>query len=430
MSDRDPLLDAKPLPKNGGAEAEFDRLDTATGFAEKGQREQTLLERIRHKTGEVSTTFSAAKENKEARDESAMAKAVSQPEGDEAQNGGAVAEQASGESSARPPVVARSMMVISDSAKDPADSAKILLQPSLVGEALAGVYLLEEEIAEGSTSIIYRATNRRLDQPVAVKVLYGSYTKDETLMARFETEARVQARLSHPHIVKVFDFISLGHYAIVMELVEGTPLDKLLYGGPLSLSRVKRLMIPVIDAIGYAHSRGVVHRDIKPSNIIVSNIGDGEFPRVMDFGIAKVVEKGPSQTEPGAMLGTLLFMSPEQCKATTMVDARSDIYSIGVTLYQMLTAMVPFFAESAFEIMLAHVQTPPTPPREFAPDLPDEWQAVVLKCLQKKNRPIAFKRPKSCSRRSKSSRLGTAQNWRSKAPTPLAIFSEQRATYR
>jgi serine/threonine protein kinase/Tfp pilus assembly protein PilZ len=256
----------------------------------------------------------------------------------------------------------------------------------MIGEALAGVYLLEEEIATGSTSVIYRAINKRLDQPVAVKVLYGSFTNNTTLMARFESEARVQAKLNHPHIVKVFDFVADGDtYAIVMELAQGTPLDQMLYelAGPMDLARIKALIIQVLDAVGYAHSQGIVHRDIKPSNIIVSRVGGREFPKVMDFGIAKVLAEGPSQTAPGAMLGTLLFMSPEQCKAMNTVDARADIYSIGVTLYQMTTGMVPFYAESAFEIMLAHVQTPPTPPKEFIPDLPIEWQDMVLRCLAK-----------------------------------------------
>ncbi len=257
---------------------------------------------------------------------------------------------------------------------------------SLVGQALAGVYILEEAIATGSTSMVFRATNRRLDQQVAVKVLFGSFTNNASLMARFEAEAKVQAKLNHPHIIRVFDFVADGgSYAIVMELVEGMALDQILYdlGGPMSLGRIKAMMRPVLDALSYAHGHGIVHRDIKPSNIIVSQVGRSEFPKVMDFGIAKVLAEGPSNTAPGAMLGTLLFMSPEQCKALKSVDARADIYSVGVTLYQMATGMVPFYAESAFEIMLAHVQTPPTPPKEFVPGLPDAMQALILRCLAK-----------------------------------------------
>ncbi|MBW2734865.1 MAG: serine/threonine protein kinase, partial [Deltaproteobacteria bacterium] len=256
----------------------------------------------------------------------------------------------------------------------------------LIGQSLAGVYLLEELIASGSTSMVFRATNRRLDQPVAVKVLYGSFTTNASLMSRFEVEARVQAQLNHPHIVRVFDFISDGGtYAMVMELVEGMVLDQLLYdvAGPLPPARIKKLVMPVLDALSYAHSKGIVHRDVKPSNIIITEVDGRDFPKVMDFGIAKVLAEGPSNTAPGAMLGTLLFMSPEQCKALKTVDSRADIYSLGVTLYQMTTGMVPFYAESAFEIMLAHVQTPPTPPCELVPSLDPKMEALILKALSK-----------------------------------------------
>ena len=256
----------------------------------------------------------------------------------------------------------------------------------MIGLRLAGVYLLEDVIASGSTSIIYRAINERLDQPVAVKVLYGSFTDNASLMARFEIEAKVQAKLNHPHIVKVFDFVAdADTYAIVMELVEGVVLDQLLYdlAEPMELGRVRNLLDPILDALDFAHERGIVHRDVKPSNIIVSDVGGRDYPLIMDFGIAKVLAEGPSQTAPGAMLGTLLFMSPEQCKALKTVDKRADVYSIGVTLYQMTTGMVPFYADSAFEIMLAHVQTPPTPPREFVPDMPAELEALILRALEK-----------------------------------------------
>ncbi|MCK5797227.1 MAG: serine/threonine protein kinase, partial [Deltaproteobacteria bacterium] len=256
----------------------------------------------------------------------------------------------------------------------------------LVGKVLAGVYALEEVIATGSMSTIYRATNRRLDQQVAVKLLFGSFTTNAALKARFEAEAKVQAKLNHPHILRVSDFVSdKGSFAIVMELVEGAALDQILYdiGGPMDLRRVRTLLLPVLDAVSYAHSQGIVHRDIKPSNIIVTHVGKTEFPKVMDFGIAKILAEGSSTTAPGAMLGTLLFMSPEQCKALKSVDERADIYAIGVTLYQMTTGMVPFYAESAFEIMLAHVQTPPTPPKELLPGFPDALQTLILRALAK-----------------------------------------------
>lgn len=257
----------------------------------------------------------------------------------------------------------------------------------LIGEILAGVYSLESVIASGSTSVVYIATNRRLDQKVAVKVLSGDLVKQETLMKRFEVEAKIQAKLTHPHIVRVFDFVSdHGRHAIVMELVDGDPLDQLLFdlSIPMNIERIKKIALPILDAVGYAHDHGIIHRDIKPSNIIISSTNLGEFPRIMDFGIAKAkANTTPSSTIPGAMLGTLLYMSPEQCKALPQIDQRSDIYSLGITLYQMATGMVPFYADSAFEIMLAHVQTPPTPPKEFVPNLPDKLQDLILRAISK-----------------------------------------------
>lgn len=250
-----------------------------------------------------------------------------------------------------------------------------------------GTYRLDQLIHRGLISTVYRATNLRNHQTVAVKVLTTNVSADPQLLARFQAEAQVQSRLIHRSIVTVLDYISQSNFiAIVMEYVDGKNLDELLYerSGPMPLSEIRNLMIPLLDAMGYAHDMGIIHRDLKPSNILVTHI-DGEWvPKIMDFGIAKVIaERELTKTNPGVMLGTLLYMSPEQCKALKTIDARSDIYSLGITLYQMATGMVPFYAESAFEIMLAHVQLAPTLPSQLCAEISPELEAVILKALEK-----------------------------------------------
>ena len=257
----------------------------------------------------------------------------------------------------------------------------------LVGYTLEGVYRLDAIISRGATSVVYRATNLRLDQEVAVKVLAAYLSEDEALMNRFETEAKLQAKLRHPNIVAVQDFVRVDNvYAIVMEFFNGVTLDRILYDldGPMPLDQIREIIGPVLDAIGYAHDEGIIHRDIKPSNILLADVGGQTYPKVMDFGIAKVLAQSSSQnTAPGAMLGTLLYMSPEQCKALKTVDERSDVYSLGITLYQMATGMVPFFAESAFDIMMAHVQTSPPKPRDLVAEVSRRLEKLVLKALSK-----------------------------------------------
>jgi len=234
--------------------------------------------------------------------------------------------------------------------------------------------------------VVYKALNVRLDLPVALKVLASNLAHDHRLMERFEAEARTQARLRHPNIIAVQDFIIEGGiHSIIMEYVEGMTLEEIIHRqtGPMQPVRIMEIMIPVLEAVGLAHEQGIVHRDIKPSNIMLTQVGTREIPKVMDFGIAKVFAEGGMQTATSSKLGTLFYMSPEQCASPKDVDARSDIYSLGVTLYEMATGKVPFSSESELEIMLAHRDSPVPLPREIYPGVPADLERVILRALEK-----------------------------------------------
>jgi len=170
-----------------------------------------------------------------------------------------------------------------------------------------------------------------------------------------------------------------------MEYVAGVTLEKIIHQqtGPMQLQRITALMLPVLDAVGLAHEKGIIHRDIKPSNIMITQVGGREMPKVMDFGIAKVFADGSMQTATSSKLGTLFYMSPEQCRSSKDVDARADIYSLGITLFEMATGKVPFNLENELELMLAHRDTPPPDPQSIYPGVSDALKAVILKSLAK-----------------------------------------------
>ncbi|HEY3353932.1 MAG TPA: protein kinase, partial [Polyangia bacterium] len=248
-----------------------------------------------------------------------------------------------------------------------------------------GSFILGAVLGKGAMGIVYGATHERLGNPVAIKVLPANLAGDPELMARFEQEARVQANLRHPNIVGVHDFVSDGQtFAFVMELVEGRTLADVIaqQGGPLPLARVLELTIPILNALGYAHGQGVVHRDIKPSNIMVARVGAEEVVKVADFGIAKAMGSA-RRTATGAMMGTLLYMSPEQLRGEKDLDARADLYSLGIMLYEMVVGRLPFECDTEYGLITAHLTQAPARPRAVRPELPEALEAVLLKALAK-----------------------------------------------
>jgi eukaryotic-like serine/threonine-protein kinase len=228
---------------------------------------------------------------------------------------------------------------------------------------------------------VYRAHDRLLDRPVAVKVLFPELSIDRTFVERFRREAQAAANLSHPHIVPVFDWgEDNGTYFIVMEFIDGRPLSSILRtAGPLHPDRAAEIAADVALALDYAHRHGVIHRDIKPGNVLITDEGQ---VKVTDFGIARAVNTDESLTQTGAVMGTATYFSPEQAEGLG-VDARSDIYSLGVVIYEMVAGRPPFTGDSPVSVASKHVREQAPPPRSFNPSIPQDLEAIILKCMAK-----------------------------------------------
>ena len=246
-------------------------------------------------------------------------------------------------------------------------------------------YVVKRELGEGGMGVVYQARHQRLGHVVALKVLASHLARDAHLVDRFEQEARVQANLHHPSIVRVNDFISEhGLFAMVMEYVAGTTLAEEIHArtGPMPHERIKSIMLPVLEAVSMAHAHDIVHRDLKPSNIMLTTLAGRELPKVMDFGIAKALQSEGMNTATAGKLGTLYYMAPEQCISSKNVDARSDIYSLGVTLYEMACGKLPFDNDSEFELMLSHKEKDPPPPSDIYPGVSRDLERVVMQALE------------------------------------------------
>ncbi|OGI49731.1 MAG: hypothetical protein A3E57_04855 [Candidatus Muproteobacteria bacterium RIFCSPHIGHO2_12_FULL_60_33] len=246
--------------------------------------------------------------------------------------------------------------------------------------SMVGRYLTLSRIGVGGMGIVYRAHDTELNRTVALKVLPPKLSKYPEYLKRFHTEAQAQARLNSPYVVTLFEFMEhpVGQ-VLVLEYVEGETLEsRLRHYGPLSVPEAVRVFEQTMRGVEHIHRMGVVHRDLKPGNIFITR--DGEI-KLMDFGIARLMDNhDPSQN--GAMVGTLLYISPEQINGRE-TDCRSDIYTLGISLFETVTGRLPFERRTDYALMHAHVQENPPSPKEFQRRLPPDLESVILKAMAK-----------------------------------------------
>jgi serine/threonine-protein kinase len=234
-------------------------------------------------------------------------------------------------------------------------------------------YELVEELGRGAMGIVYRARDNELEEFVALKILPDNLSQNPEAVQRFRAEARAARRLAHPNIVRIHDIgEEQGRKYISMEFVKGSDLKRLLrQQRKLDIDKAVSIILPICDALDYAHRQGIVHRDIKPANIMLTEDG---VAKLSDFGIAKALEL-TGETKTGAIIGTPLYMSPEQVQGRP-VDHRADIYSLGIMFYELLAGKPPF---TEGDIAYQHCRVPARP----IPGIPDELNAIILKCIEK-----------------------------------------------
>lgn len=262
----------------------------------------------------------------------------------------------------------------------------------LLGRVFDGKYRLDERLGGGGMGTVYRATHLLIDRQVALKVLSQRFVGDQTAQQRFRREARAAGRMQHPNAVTVTDFGATedGYLYIVMELLEGRTLrDLLAHEAPLDPARAVSMILQACAAVGQAHDSGLIHRDLKPANIFIEQRPNlPAVVKVLDFGVAKfAVEEHEDDydtlTQVGAIIGTPRYMAPEQCSGAAQLTPAADVYSLGIILYEMLTGVVPFNADTPLAIALKQVSEAPAPPRTIVATVPAELEKVVLHALQK-----------------------------------------------
>jgi tetratricopeptide (TPR) repeat protein/tRNA A-37 threonylcarbamoyl transferase component Bud32 len=251
--------------------------------------------------------------------------------------------------------------------------------PFVPGENV-GPYRIMERLGQGGMATVFKAYHANLDRHVAIKVLHPAFKEDPSFLARFQREARIVANLDHPNIVPVYDFSEHeGASYLVMRYVEGKTLKEHLQG-PMPMEEALNVLRPVCEALAYAHGQDVLHRDIKPSNIILTDEGQ---VFLADFGLARIAQSGESSLTKDMMVGTPQYISPEQAKGVSDLDARTDIYSLTVVLFEMLTGRAPFSADTPYAIIHDHIFSPLPLPRSINPNIPPQVEQVLLKGLAK-----------------------------------------------
>jgi eukaryotic-like serine/threonine-protein kinase len=253
-----------------------------------------------------------------------------------------------------------------------------------VGNVLQGRYRILSKIASGAMGVVYQGERVQLGRPVAVKFLHPWIAAQKAFLSRFENEAKAMSRLAHPHCVSVIDFGIEGAPYLVMDFVTGRTLREVMLSGPIALSRVFKVASQLLAGLAHAHAQGIVHRDLKPENLILSGEGGlEEHLRILDFGLAKLRD-GPAMTA-GMAVGTPSYMSPEQSGGGGAVDARTDLYAVGVLLFEILAGRKPFQSENVGELIFMHRDAPPPLLREVAPEAgySKELESLLGKALAK-----------------------------------------------
>jgi serine/threonine protein kinase len=249
-----------------------------------------------------------------------------------------------------------------------------------IGENI-GPYRIVEQLGQGGMATVYKAYHASLDRYVAIKALHPAFNEDKTFASRFQREARVVAKLEHPNIVPIYDYAEHeGRPYLVMKYIEGDTLKARLNQGPLSSEEINKIVDSVGAALSYAHKQGVLHRDIKPSNVLVAT--DGQM-YLADFGLARIAQSGESTLSSDMIMGTPQYISPEQAMGKKDLDARTDLYSFGVMLYEMVVGQVPFNADTPFSVIHDHIYTPLPLPHKVNPNVPESVERVLLKALAK-----------------------------------------------
>jgi serine/threonine-protein kinase len=251
-----------------------------------------------------------------------------------------------------------------------------------------GQYRITQKLGEGGMGTVWVGEHTLLGRKAAIKVLLPEYTSREEIVQRFFNEARAVTAISDPGIVQVFDFgHAMGSAYIVMELLDGEAMDaRLRRLGRIAPADAVRQMAQIATSLGAAHAKGVIHRDLKPENIFI--VGDpavtgGERTKILDFGIAKLAadESSKVKTRTGMMMGTPVYMSPEQCRGSSTIDARSDIYSLGCVLFTMVCGRPPFESDATGDLIIMHVRDAPPVASSLVPGLPPELDALIARCL-------------------------------------------------